>query len=156
MTQDTSTSISGRLALADLRATVNSVLSPGRRGQLKIPSSAQSVSASTIWRWWLLTSLASSCAVGKSRRIKIEEVEDEWQKQGWLPDTLEHGGIESYVATPKGDYAKDKVILVLMDAFGLGLVNNKVIVAKSIILCRTLLNCSYSSSLMGLLQTDSK
>ena len=103
MTQDTSTSISGRLALVDLRATVNSVLSLGRRGQLKIPSLAQSVSARRTWDWWLLTPSASSCVVGKSRRIKIEDVEDEWQKKGWLPDTLEHGGIESYVEsdTPK-------------------------------------------------------
>lgn len=36
------------------------------------------------------------------------------------------GGIECYVATPQGDYAKDKVILFLADAFGLSLVNNKV------------------------------
>ena len=36
------------------------------------------------------------------------------------------GGIETYVATPEGDYAKDKVVLIITDAFGLGLINNKV------------------------------
>ncbi|KAH8120209.1 LCCL domain-containing protein [Phellopilus nigrolimitatus] len=33
--------------------------------------------------------------VGKSRRIKVEEVEDEWQKDGWLPDTFEHSAIQT-------------------------------------------------------------
>lgn len=36
------------------------------------------------------------------------------------------GGVECYVATPTGNYAKDKVVLFLADAFGLALVNNKV------------------------------
>ncbi|PPQ72441.1 hypothetical protein CVT26_003770 [Gymnopilus dilepis] len=34
------------------------------------------------------------------------------------------GGVESYVATPSGDYPKDKVILFLPDVFGLPLTNN--------------------------------
>ncbi|KIY65818.1 alpha/beta-hydrolase [Cylindrobasidium torrendii FP15055 ss-10] len=37
------------------------------------------------------------------------------------------GGIESYVATPKGDYPKDKVLLYLSDIFGIPLVNNKLL-----------------------------
>jgi len=41
--------------------------------------------------------------------------------------TEQIGGIECYVATPQGDYAKDKVILFLADAFGLSLVNNKLL-----------------------------
>ncbi|KAI0258507.1 alpha/beta-hydrolase [Gloeopeniophorella convolvens] len=34
------------------------------------------------------------------------------------------GGYNTYVATPAGDYPKDKAILYLLDAFGLGLPNN--------------------------------
>jgi len=37
------------------------------------------------------------------------------------------GGVDVYVATPEGDYAKDKVILFLPDAFGLQLVNNQLL-----------------------------
>lgn len=41
--------------------------------------------------------------VGRSRRVGINDVGNEWQKEGWLADTLEHGGIESYTFsdTPK-------------------------------------------------------
>ena len=35
----------------------------------------------------------------------------------------EIGGVRSYVATPEGDYPKDKVILYLPDVFGVDLVN---------------------------------
>ncbi|KAI0642093.1 alpha/beta-hydrolase [Trametes meyenii] len=34
------------------------------------------------------------------------------------------GGIDTYVATPSGDYPKDKVVLFLSDVFGLKLENN--------------------------------
>ncbi|KAI0263058.1 alpha/beta-hydrolase [Gloeopeniophorella convolvens] len=34
------------------------------------------------------------------------------------------GGYNTYVATPAGDYPKDKAILYLLDAFGLDLINN--------------------------------
>ena len=34
--------------------------------------------------------------------------------------------MESYVATPAGDYPKDKVVLLLTDVFGIPLNNNKV------------------------------
>ncbi|KAI0653150.1 alpha/beta-hydrolase [Cubamyces menziesii] len=34
------------------------------------------------------------------------------------------GGVESYVATPSGDYPKDKVVLFLSDVFGIKLQNN--------------------------------
>ncbi|KZP30521.1 alpha/beta-hydrolase [Athelia psychrophila] len=37
------------------------------------------------------------------------------------------GGVDVYVATPEGDYAKDKVLLFLPDAFGLQLVNNQLL-----------------------------
>jgi hypothetical protein len=40
--------------------------------------------------------------IGKSRRINIDEVE-ECLKKGWTADTIEHGGVQSYVVsdTPK-------------------------------------------------------
>jgi len=37
------------------------------------------------------------------------------------------GGVDVYVATPTIDYPKDKVVLFLTDAFGLPLVNNKLL-----------------------------
>jgi len=36
------------------------------------------------------------------------------------------GGVDSYVATPAGEYPKDKVILYLADAFGPQLPNAQV------------------------------
>ncbi|KAI9513039.1 hypothetical protein F5148DRAFT_1145635 [Russula earlei] len=41
--------------------------------------------------------------LGKSRRAKLDQVENEFLKNGWLPDTEEHGVINSYVKsdTPK-------------------------------------------------------
>ncbi|PIL25176.1 hypothetical protein GSI_13065 [Ganoderma sinense ZZ0214-1] len=41
--------------------------------------------------------------------------------------TLTIAGIETYVATPTGEYPKDKVVLFLCDAFGLKLENNKLL-----------------------------
>ncbi|KIM77956.1 hypothetical protein PILCRDRAFT_76110, partial [Piloderma croceum F 1598] len=35
--------------------------------------------------------------------------------------------VDCYIATPTGDYAKDKVVLFLTDAFGPGLVNNQLL-----------------------------
>lgn len=57
-----------------------------------------------------------------------------------IPGTLEKiGGIDCYVGTPKGDYAKEKVVLFLSDAFGLDLVNNKVILSVNVPSLRILL-----------------
>lgn len=41
--------------------------------------------------------------VGKSRRIKVDDVENDWLKQGWTEDTKEHGLVNSWVQsdTPK-------------------------------------------------------
>jgi hypothetical protein len=41
--------------------------------------------------------------VGKSRRIKVEDVENDWLKQSWSVDTQEHGLVNSWVQsdTPK-------------------------------------------------------
>jgi hypothetical protein len=36
------------------------------------------------------------------------------------------GGVDSYVATPNGDYPQNKAILFLSDAFGPSLINNQV------------------------------
>ncbi|GJE91312.1 alpha/beta hydrolase [Phanerochaete sordida] len=38
------------------------------------------------------------------------------------------GGVKCYVATPQGDYPKDKVVLFLTDVFGIELVNNRLLV----------------------------
>lgn len=35
--------------------------------------------------------------IGKSRRVKVEELkEEEWLKTGWSEDTIEHGVIQAY------------------------------------------------------------
>jgi hypothetical protein len=41
--------------------------------------------------------------VGKSRRANVEEIENEFLREGWLPDTVQDGVINSYVEsdTPK-------------------------------------------------------
>lgn len=41
--------------------------------------------------------------VGKSRRVKAEELSDEWLKEGWTEDTYEHGVVQAYARsdTPK-------------------------------------------------------
>ncbi|KAF8647913.1 hypothetical protein AX16_006445 [Volvariella volvacea WC 439] len=41
--------------------------------------------------------------IGKSRRVKAEELEEDFLKKGWTQDTLQHGLVESYVEsdTPK-------------------------------------------------------
>jgi hypothetical protein len=41
--------------------------------------------------------------VGKSRRVKLDEIENEYLKKGWLQDTEQHGAINAYAQsdTPK-------------------------------------------------------
>lgn len=41
--------------------------------------------------------------IGKSRRIKVDELDLEFLKTGWTTDTIEHGVVQSYVEsdTPK-------------------------------------------------------
>jgi hypothetical protein len=36
-------------------------------------------------------------AVGKTRRLKVEDIENEFLKKDWLPDTVEHGTVHAYV-----------------------------------------------------------
>ncbi|KAH9851964.1 alpha/beta-hydrolase [Lenzites betulinus] len=40
---------------------------------------------------------------------------------------VQYGGVEAYVATPTGDYPKDKVVLFLTDVFGLKLENSRLL-----------------------------
>ena len=35
--------------------------------------------------------------IGRTRRLKVEEIEDEWQREGWSEDTAEEGAIQSLV-----------------------------------------------------------
>lgn len=46
---------------------------------------------------------AAYVAGSKSKRVKVEEIGNEFLKTGWLPDTVEHGAIYSHVVsdTPK-------------------------------------------------------
>jgi hypothetical protein len=41
--------------------------------------------------------------LGKSRRVQLDEIDDEFLRNGWLPDTMEHGAINIYAEsdTPK-------------------------------------------------------
>jgi hypothetical protein len=43
--------------------------------------------------------------VGRSRRVKVDEIENEFLRDGWLPDTVQDGAINSYVKsdTPKSN-----------------------------------------------------
>lgn len=50
---------------------------------------------------------------GRSRRIKIEEIEDEYLKSKWTADTVEHGAIQSTVSKEvelTGDDEEDEVL----------------------------------------------
>ena len=55
---------------------------------------------------------------------------DEFRLTNRRPGKIEKiRGVECYVATPFGDYPKDKVVLFLTDVFGIPLINNKVSLA---------------------------
>jgi len=43
--------------------------------------------------------------LGKSTRLRLEEIDNKYLREGWLPDTEEHGAINSYVKsdTPKSN-----------------------------------------------------
>jgi hypothetical protein len=43
--------------------------------------------------------------IGKSRRIQVGDIEDEFLKQNWLPDVIKHGAIDAYAEsdTPKSN-----------------------------------------------------
>jgi len=46
-----------------------------------------------------------SPTVSKSRRVKVEEVEHDFLKNGWIPEAIESGVLHSYVVsdTAKND-----------------------------------------------------
>ena len=43
--------------------------------------------------------------LGRSRRVRLDEIDDEFLRKGWLPDTVEHGAINAYAKsdTPKSN-----------------------------------------------------
>lgn len=43
--------------------------------------------------------------LGKSRRVSLDRIDNEFLRKGWLPDTEQHGAINSYVKsdTPKSN-----------------------------------------------------
>jgi hypothetical protein len=43
--------------------------------------------------------------LGKSRRVPVDEIDNEFLRNGWMPDTVEHGVIDAYV---KSDTPKSK------------------------------------------------
>ncbi|KAG1738863.1 uncharacterized protein EDB91DRAFT_1249022 [Suillus paluster] len=57
----------------------------------------------------------------------IQGVRHEGEPEGTL-ETI--GGVACYIATPTIDYVKDKVILLLPDAFGIGLINSKLMTLR--------------------------
>jgi hypothetical protein len=44
--------------------------------------------------------------LGKSRRVPVDEIDNEFLRNGWMPDTVEHGVIDAYV---KSDTPKSKM-----------------------------------------------
>ena len=41
---------------------------------------------------------------GRTLRLKVEDLTDDFLKEGWLPDTVEHGIIESFVESERWVY----------------------------------------------------
>jgi len=43
--------------------------------------------------------------LGKSRRVRLDEIDNEFLRNGWLPDTVEHGAVNAYAKsdTPKSN-----------------------------------------------------
>ncbi|KAF7784622.1 hypothetical protein Agabi119p4_787 [Agaricus bisporus var. burnettii] len=67
--------------------------------------------------------------IGKSRRVKAEELEDEWLKEGWTEDTYEHGVIEAYA---KSDTPKSKTTWVGDQTWGIELIDGKRMYARHV------------------------
>ncbi|TCD62776.1 hypothetical protein EIP91_006420 [Steccherinum ochraceum] len=60
--------------------------------------------------------------LGRSRRIKLEELEDEYLKNGWLPDVTEHGAIQ---AIAQSDTAKSGRVWYSEQVFGFEEINGE-------------------------------
>jgi hypothetical protein len=61
--------------------------------------------------------------VGKSRRRKVEDIEEDFLRGGWLPDTVEHGVIGSWIEsdTAKSGYSWTSDEVCCVSAFETGL-----------------------------------
>jgi len=55
------------------------------------------------WEFRVHEDYLFGACLARSRRVKLDEIEHDYLKNGWLPDTEEHGAIHSYVKsdTPK-------------------------------------------------------
>jgi hypothetical protein len=60
--------------------------------------------------------------VGRSRRVKLDDVEDAYLKNDWSDDTAEHGAIESYV---ESDTPKSKTRWIAHQIWGFQEVNGE-------------------------------
>ncbi|KAI0076232.1 hypothetical protein K474DRAFT_1663209 [Panus rudis PR-1116 ss-1] len=60
--------------------------------------------------------------IGKSRRIKVDDVENEWLREGWTNDTKEHGLINSWV---QSDTAKSGRTWIAEQTWGFEVVNDE-------------------------------
>ncbi|KAF8917693.1 hypothetical protein CPB85DRAFT_179349 [Mucidula mucida] len=61
--------------------------------------------------------------IGKSRRVKVEELgEEEWLKTGWSEDTIEHGVIQAYA---ESDTAKSGTTWIANQTWGVEVLNGE-------------------------------
>lgn len=50
-------------------------------------------------------------AVGKPRRLQVEEIDDVFLKTGWLPDTVEHGTIQLYDVSETAKSGRTRIVV---------------------------------------------
>ncbi|KAI0286924.1 hypothetical protein BGY98DRAFT_1104985 [Russula aff. rugulosa BPL654] len=60
--------------------------------------------------------------LGKSRRANVDEIENEFLKEGWLPDTVQDGVINSYV---ESDTPKSHTSWIAEQTWGFEQINNE-------------------------------
>jgi len=60
--------------------------------------------------------------IGKTRRLKVEDIENEFLKKDWLPDTVEHGTVHSYVIS---DTAKSGRTWIAEQVWGFETINSE-------------------------------
>ncbi|KIY45754.1 hypothetical protein FISHEDRAFT_66807 [Fistulina hepatica ATCC 64428] len=60
--------------------------------------------------------------IGKSRRVKVEEIDVEFLKEGWTPDAVETGLIESYV---ESDTPKSGTTWIARQIWGIEVINDQ-------------------------------
>ncbi|KAF9015524.1 hypothetical protein BDQ17DRAFT_51031 [Cyathus striatus] len=59
--------------------------------------------------------------VGKSRRVKVDELDEEWLKRDWTEDTLERGVVQSYV---ESDTPKSGTTWIANQTWGVEVIND--------------------------------